>query len=375
MKIVYISNAILPSRQANSIQVIKMCQAFAQNGHEIILVAPNLKDNIEPNIDNLYEFYGVASNFEIVKIPWIHVKGWHYIYNLIAAIFAKWQKPDLVYGRSMFGCYFCTFFNQKTTFEAHDSIDRLSVSSKFVFELLIKSHNFVGQVVISDQLKKYFKSLYPFLDKKTIVAHDGGDAIDINNEHIDSNDRLIVGYAGHLYPGRGMKIIKNLAQNCTWADFHIIGGNPKDILYWENEMSSLQNVVFHGFIPHAKVASFHQKSDVLIAPYQKNVKTVGGNNTVNWMSPMKIFEYMVSGKAIICSNFAALREVLTNEHSALLCESANLNAWVDALNRLRNDPQLRRRLGDNARNEFLKNYTWNIRAKRVLDFLLSTNPR
>ena len=46
MKILYISNSIIPSRTANSIHVMKMCQAFADNGHEVILLAPDKKKKI-----------------------------------------------------------------------------------------------------------------------------------------------------------------------------------------------------------------------------------------------------------------------------------------------------------------------------------------
>ena len=44
MKILYISNSIIPSRTANSIHVMKMCQAFADNGHEVVLLAPDKKN-------------------------------------------------------------------------------------------------------------------------------------------------------------------------------------------------------------------------------------------------------------------------------------------------------------------------------------------
>jgi hypothetical protein len=51
MKIIYISKSIIPSRTANSINVMKMCQAFADNGHEVVLLAPNLKTKYEKGIE------------------------------------------------------------------------------------------------------------------------------------------------------------------------------------------------------------------------------------------------------------------------------------------------------------------------------------
>ena len=47
MKIAYISKSVIPSRAANSIHVVKMCHALADNGHEVTLLAPNIKDKDE----------------------------------------------------------------------------------------------------------------------------------------------------------------------------------------------------------------------------------------------------------------------------------------------------------------------------------------
>jgi len=67
MEILYISNSIIPSRSANSIHVMKMCQAFADNGHKVILLAPDIKEEYESGIVDVYEFYGVRKVFKIKK--------------------------------------------------------------------------------------------------------------------------------------------------------------------------------------------------------------------------------------------------------------------------------------------------------------------
>ena len=59
MKILYLSKSIIPSRTANSINVMKMSQAFADNGHEVVLLAPNLKNKYEKDVTDIYEYYGV----------------------------------------------------------------------------------------------------------------------------------------------------------------------------------------------------------------------------------------------------------------------------------------------------------------------------
>ena len=59
MNILYISKSIIPSRTANSIHVMKMCQALAENGHNVILLAPNIPKYSEKNVQDIYDYYGV----------------------------------------------------------------------------------------------------------------------------------------------------------------------------------------------------------------------------------------------------------------------------------------------------------------------------
>jgi len=68
MKILYISKSNIPSRSANSIHVIKMCQAFSDNGHEVVMLAPNIKKKFDSSTEDIYKYYGVKKNFVIKKL-------------------------------------------------------------------------------------------------------------------------------------------------------------------------------------------------------------------------------------------------------------------------------------------------------------------
>ena len=57
MKILYISKSVIPSRSANSIHVMKMCNAFANSGHEVVLLAPDIANKYEKNVNNIYDYY------------------------------------------------------------------------------------------------------------------------------------------------------------------------------------------------------------------------------------------------------------------------------------------------------------------------------
>jgi glycosyltransferase involved in cell wall biosynthesis len=108
--------------------------------------------------------------------------------------------------------------------------------------------------------------------------------------------------------------------------------------------------------------------DVLLMPYQANVSIgLRGHDTARWMSPMKMFEYLGSGVPIISSDLPALREVLTDGRNALLVAPDDRDAWLGALDRLVSDPELAGRLGAQGHSDYLERFTWDTRAKQLLD--------
>ena len=209
MKIVYISHSIIPSRAANSIHVMKMCQAYANNGHDVTLLAPDLNEKYENDVSDIYKFYNVKNNFKIVKLSAPNIKGRTLFYCLSILKYLLFNKVDLVYGRYILGCYIATLLGIKTIFESHTPIFEENKLSKWFFNKIIKSKNFKKFVVISEALKeKYLEKNY--LDKdKIYVAHDGADEVidfDTKVELLGEN-KVNIAYIGHLYKGKGMEVI------------------------------------------------------------------------------------------------------------------------------------------------------------------------
>ena len=91
-RVLYVSKSIIPSRTANSIHVMKMCQAFADNGHEVVLLAPNLKNKYESDIEDIYEYYGVKKNFKIKKLWHPDIIGGAIVYTISNFIYILFNK-------------------------------------------------------------------------------------------------------------------------------------------------------------------------------------------------------------------------------------------------------------------------------------------
>jgi glycosyltransferase involved in cell wall biosynthesis len=87
---------------------------------------------------------------------------------------------------------------------------------------------------------------------------------------------------------------------------------------------------------------------------------------VPYASPLKVFEYMAAGRAIVAPDQPNLREVLDHGRTALLFDPARPGALWEAVLSLASDAELRARLGAAAREEVLRrNLTWSGNARRV----------
>jgi len=137
MEIVYISKSTIPSRAANSVHVIKMCHALADNGNKVVLLAPNTKDEYDEKIKDIYNHYGVKKNFEIKKLWYPNIKGKDFFYTLAIFIYLLFKrKSNLIYGRFILGCYAASLLGYKVIFESHAPIYKKKIKNKKIFKKL-----------------------------------------------------------------------------------------------------------------------------------------------------------------------------------------------------------------------------------------------
>ena len=349
MNIYYLSVSKIPSREANSIHAMNMCNAFANEGHNVTLVIPKNK-SINTEITDVFSFYGIGNRFKIVKFPWYKYRYSFYLNNLLLAIWLSFHRKDLVYTRYPYFGTFSTFFGNKTIFEFHQPLDLNSLGLKYkIFKRVFNSKHLLRVVLITKALKEIFINCKPsILENKLFVAHDASNtptmkAFDFNNNKIN------VGYVGHLYKGRGINIVCGLAKLYPKILFHIIGGNDKDVKYWKIKSINVKNIIFHGFMSPPNAESYRLGFDILLAPYQKDLSIAGGGkSTSSFMSPLKIFEYMSASKPMIVSDLPVLREVLKDRYNALLVKPNSVLEWENALKTLIQNKELRLILGQNA---------------------------
>lgn len=368
MNIFYLASCNIPSPAADSLQVMKMCSAFANLKNNITLFSANAEDN---NC-NIFKYYGVEPEFKIIREnkPKIKTFGVYLFSRKIKSRVKKNELPDLFYGRDFFSLYLNSDFGVPVVFESH--MIPMSFYHKWVIGRLLKSPNLKCLIVTANQLKDEYKKIYPWLNPdKIIVAFNGANILktDETIKLKGDNQKVKIGYVGHLYPGKGMELINKLALKSNDFEYHIIGGNEKDINYWKNKTRS-DNIFYYGFIPNSKIGSYYQAFDILIAPYLDHRIKLRSFSVSKYPSPLKLIEYMSAGKPVVASDLPMSREVLRNNINSILCPVNNLDCWLDAFSKIASDSSFGEKISNNAYRQFLNRYTWSKRAEQILNEII-----
>lgn len=364
---------MIPSRTANSIHVMKMCSAFASLGHEVVLYVPSRNKECLEDIDDVYDFYGVDKTFSIKRVYRPASSLGVYLFGFLAALFAVVNRSNLIYTRDLTVPLILALLGRPVFFESHSPADNSSLKRALI-NRIFKRKSLRKLVVITESLKNYYETRFPFLLGRIVVAPDGADPLPegVEKKQLQVHaGRLQVGYTGHLYPGKGMEVIAALAPMAEWADFHVVGGTPADIQAWKERVQEADNIIFHGFQPHSSIPGFLCAFDVLLLPNQRQVAIHGhGGQRVQediapWTSPLKAFEYMSTGKPILVSDMPVLKEIFDHGQNALLCDPELPEDWHNKLQAIQSDRALRRELGAEAYRRFMERYTWKSRAKMI----------
>lgn len=370
MKLVYLANAPLPSRAAHSVHIMKMSAAFAALGHDVTLVVPAMDDPVWASDGGIFEHYGVPASFRIERLTRRPGTLGEYRYAVGCAAVVRRTRPDLVVSRYLMGSVAAALTGAPGLLELHQLVPNASRVQRPALRWLMRRPACRGLVVITEPLRELFEA-DGVPSGRIVVAPDGAD---LPGRDVTpwprSSERLQVGYVGHLYEGRGEELLLAVAARAPWMDLHVVGGTEDDIARVRGIAQPLSTVTVHGYVSPRRAEEIRLGMDVLVAPYQDVVGLGSGTvTTERWMSPLKIFEYMAAGKAVVSSDLPILREVLTHEVNSLLCPPADVDAWVDALRRLDRSPELRRGLGERARADLEEKYQWKIRARRLLEAL------
>lgn len=351
-KIIYITAQKVPSIKAHSVQILKMCKYFS------IL----LKTTLICRYQKLNIPFPEKKTFNVKKYSFSENKIILLIQKFLITLKITRTNNTIFYTRDVHFAFFLFILSRKQIFlELHTAYTDKITLSYYLLNIILCKKNvkiiFISRALLTIYKKKFNKKFINY-----IIAHDASDNY---KSKAPSSKKINIGYAGHLYKGRGILLIIKIAKYLKDIQFNIAGGQKKDINYYNKITNNIKNIKFFGYLPHSQVKKFFSRNHILIAPYEKIVTVGNISDTSKFMSPLKIFEYMSSQKPIISSNHKVIREILRNDDNALLCEPNNFNEWVKAIIRLK-DKKLRKKLAKKSYSDYLFKHTWEKRVQKIL---------
>lgn len=185
-------------------------------------------------------------------------------------------------------------------------------------------------------------------------------------------DETIVGFIGTFGAWHGAIVMAKAIEKYfkkyknTNTKFLLIGeGNDLPRVKEIIENSGFKNqVIFTGRINQPDGPKYLDTCDILLSPHIPNP-----DGSEFFGSPTKLFEYMAMGKAIIASNLNQIGEILEHNKTAILIEPNNEEVLADAIYHLILNKDLQQLLGSNAREEVIKNYSWDKHVDKILNFI------
>ncbi|GIV81033.1 MAG: glycosyl transferase family 1 [Anaerolineae bacterium] len=383
-RLVYLSNNRLPTEKAHGLQIVQMCEALADAGYAVTLVAPRRFNTRElRGVRSLWDHYGVRRNFAFTRLPCLdllplfprHAIGFlaqTLTYLLAVLAWLPFQRADVLYTRDLFIGAALALVRPRTplVYEVHQ-VHHSRLGRWLQGMLARRAH----VVAITGYLADHMRALGT---RRVLVAHDGFRAARFADLPSRAearaacglpHDAFVIGYVGRLHTmgmSKGLDTlvdaIAQIAQEGMPPDLLLVGGPSEGVQavreQWAARGLSPERLHTPGQVPAEAVPRYLAAMDVGTLPLPWT------EHFAYHASALKLFEYMAAGCVVLASDLPGIAEVVREGETALLVPAGDVMAWAAAIRRLRDDPALRERLGAAAQQE-AQRYTWAARAARI----------
>lgn len=367
MKLIYIANIRLPTEKAHGIQIMKMCEAFANiKSVNVDLVVPSRTNNLT---EDPFTYYGVARVFSLamLRVPdWVRFGRIGFMCSLL--IFSertRWLRyfwtAEVVYSRDALVLLQYILLGRRLVFEVHAKPSRIS---RFVARRAYRV------IVISEALRTAYITA-GVESGKILVAPDAVDThffdCGLSRTAVReilgiSHNARIVAYVGHLYSRKGTEVLARAATLLPEEQFFFVGGIADDIARFRALWGNQPNIHIVGHVLPIRVPLYLRAADVLVIP-----NSAKDYDAKHFTSPMKLFEYMASGTPIVASDVPSIREVIGEQHAKFFIPDDPKSLCDAIIKALDNYGDAKKKAA--ASLALAENYSWQKRAQNILGFI------
>lgn len=373
--IYYIFSGRFPSEKAHALYVAYVCNSFAEKGFEVTLVVPRRLGRSRQKYET---FFSLEKRFKVVHVPTIDLYFTklvtvafytHYFSFVIFSVLhtlLRAPKHALLFSNESVPSVLLALCGRTVVYEMHDYPGK----AKVFFKILLRA---VHAVLTQNTLKRdRLVSEFNIPATKVIVEHNAvdlslfvprGDSGDGRAKLGLPHDAFIVLYTGQLLPWKGVDI---LAQACESLPNNFLcvflGGSSEQIESFTRAHAGNTHIRIPGYKSHTEIPIWLSASDCLVLP-----NTAKETISSSYTSPMKLFEYMASGRPIIASDLPSIRSVVS-EREVFFVPPDNPEVLRSQILHVHGH---KAECGQKTKNalETVSYHTWEKRATRIVQAL------
>lgn len=393
-RLLYVSLMRTPTEKAHGLQIVQNCEAFASNGYDVELWGARRWNTPEMRaVDNIHAYYGVQPTFKIQRLPVLDVmplaggvqvlERVAFYLQIVTYVIIMWllvwsRDDDIFYTRDEYLLLALRVLKprHKLVYEAH--LFPQTGGGAWVQRQTVQRAGAI--VAITAPMKDALINQRGADAASVMVAHDGiraarfadlPDRATARQQIGWQNAPFIVGFVGRLHmlnTGKGVDtLVDALSDMGDDVAFALVGG-PDDMAdmlreQWLAAGHAPDRFLYAGHVLPEQVPLYMRAFDVCVMPHPHT------EQYAYYTSPLKLFEYMASGTPVIVSDLPAWEDVVRDGETALLVPPGDVGALRTTIERLKSDSALRDVLAEAAQNRVFEQYTWDVRAKRILEFV------
>ena len=373
MKILY--HHRIASKDGQYVHVEELTKALRQLGHEIIMVGPSVVENNQFGFDggliSLMKSYVPKFLYEILEFSYSF-----YAYKKLASAVKK-HKPDVIYERYNIFMPAGVWIKKKyclplllevnaPLYQERHKYNGIALKSLAQWTERYAWRN-ADRVLPVTHVLANIMTLAGVDEHKMTVIPNGidpekfGDQIQVlpAKKVFGLNGKVVLGFTGFMREWHGLDKIVDVLKESGRDDCHLlfVGDGParSSIEKRAKQLGVESQVTITGIVDRDKVAGYVAAFDIALQP-----------DVVDYASPLKLFEYMALGKAIVAPGKDNIKEILKNRVNGLLFDPNDSDALIKTVTELLNDEALRETLGIKARHSIDEmGLTWTNNAKKV----------
>ena len=262
-------------------------------------------------------------------------------------------------------------------FEEYHALDIELSKAQWHFIRLINKRLVNGAahiVTVSEYLRKQVIARGQIDPQKVTVVENGAhvelfakleDSPDVRSQYRLGNEPIIM-FVGSFRPWHGLDTLLKAfsivvsSNNVDGVKLVLVGDGPlrSEIEKKVSLLGIQEHVIFTGKVSHSEVVSLLGTAQISVMSHPQSTAAMSG-------SPMKLFEYMAAGKAIVAPSLSNIKNILTDRETGLLVPPDDPQASANALIELLENSSLRVFLGQAAKEQAFKEHSWKCTVSKL----------